>query len=262
MSTRSVRPSAPTLATRRPAGGRGFTLVEFLVVVAIIVLLIALLLPARRTAREAARRAQCVNNLKQIARAILAYQDEHQALPPAYTVGPDGRPLHSWRTLVLPYLEQRSLYDSIDLSKPWDDPANARARETALAVFQCPSGTQALRGTQAPPNATTYLASVGLESALAPVRARPLSEVTDGLASTFLVIEVGEEDAVPWMAPTDADEALIRKIGPESKLPHPGGVNAALLDGSAHFYKATMPAERRRALITIAGGEIGDFSGL
>ncbi|WP_165247309.1 DUF1559 family PulG-like putative transporter [Paludisphaera soli] len=257
VSTRSVRPPAPTLATRRPSGGRGFTLIEFLVVVAVIALLIALLLPLSRSGgREAARRAQCTNNLKQIARAILAYQDEHQALPPAYTVGPDGRPLHSWRTLILPYLQQGSLYDSIDLSKPWDDPVNARAGETALAVFQCPSGSQAL------PNATTYLASVGVESALAPDRARPPSEITDGLASTLLVIEAGEENAVPWMAPADADEARIRKIGPESKLTHPGGVNAALLDASAHFYKTTMPPEQRRALITIAGGEKADLSEL
>jgi hypothetical protein len=67
--------------------------------------LICLLLPAVRSARGPARRAQCGNNLKQIALALLTYETVYHALPPAYTVDADGKPLHSWRTLILPYLE-------------------------------------------------------------------------------------------------------------------------------------------------------------
>ena len=63
------------------------------------------------------------------------YEQAYNALPPAYTVDANGRPLHSWRTLILPYLEQESLYQTIDLSKPWNDPANARAVETAFPSF-------------------------------------------------------------------------------------------------------------------------------
>jgi prepilin-type N-terminal cleavage/methylation domain-containing protein len=93
-----------------PIGGRGFTLIELLVVLAIIALLIALLLPATRSARGAAHRAQCVNNLRQIILALRNYELTHKAFPPAYTVDADGRPLHSWRTLILPYIEQEALY--------------------------------------------------------------------------------------------------------------------------------------------------------
>ena len=75
------------------------------------------------------------NNLKQIALALLNYEQAHHALPPAYTVDAQGRPLHSWRTLILPYLDQESLYQTIDLSKPWNDPANAKALETSLPFF-------------------------------------------------------------------------------------------------------------------------------
>ena len=75
------------------------------------------------------------------------------ALPPAYTVDAKGRPLHSWRTLILPYLEQEPLYQTIDLSKPWNDPANAKALETSLPVFRCPEAV-------GPQNTTTYLAIV------------------------------------------------------------------------------------------------------
>src|SRR4051794_1481798 len=90
----------------KPRPGRGFTLVELLVIVGIIVFLIALLLPATRSSSQAARRSQCVNNLKQIALALYNYEQAHNALPPAYIVDAKGRALHSWRTLILPYLEQ------------------------------------------------------------------------------------------------------------------------------------------------------------
>ena len=114
-------------AIPKKSAGRGLRLVQVLMALGTIVLLIALLLPAVRTAGPAARRAQCTNNLKQIALALHNYEQEHKALPPAYTVDATGRPLHSWRTLILPYLEQESLYRSIDLSKPWDDRSNAKA---------------------------------------------------------------------------------------------------------------------------------------
>ena len=87
-------------------------------------ILVALLLPAVSAAREAARRTQCMNHLKQVALALHNYHDVFQAFPPAYTVDEDGKPLHSWRTLILPYLEQAALYEQIDLSKPWDAPEN------------------------------------------------------------------------------------------------------------------------------------------
>ena len=75
-----------------------------------------------------------------------------------------------------------------------------------------------------------------------------------------MVIEVPSEQSVPWMSPNDADELLVMSIGPESKLAHAGGVNAALCDGSVRFLQAAMPAATRRALISIAEGDkVGDY---
>jgi hypothetical protein len=234
--------------TPKPSSGRSLTLGKLLMGVAIIAVVIALLLPAIRTAGPAALRAQCTNNLKQIAIALHNYVQDHKALPPAYTMDANGRPLHSWRTLILPYLEQRSLYEKIDLSKPWDNPVNATASATKLAVFICPGEVDAK-------NTTAYLAIVGPDGFLVPGRSRRLEEITDGLSSTLAVIEAGEEDAVPWMAPFDADAATVMKLDTKAKLHHPGGTNSARADGSVWFLKADTPAPMRRALLSLSGND-------
>jgi hypothetical protein len=217
--------------------------------------LIALMLPAVSRNREAARAPQCKNNLKQIAVALLNYEADYDALPPAYTVDGDGKPLHSWRTLLLPYLDQSPLYNRIDFSKPWDDPVNAEACSRSLAIFDCPSSTL-------PKSHTTYLASVGSSGCLRLTEPRPLSEITDGLSETLMVIEVPLDQSVPWMSPQDADESMVLGIGPESKLAHSDrkGTQAAMCDGTVRFLPTTIPVATRRALISIAGGEkVGDF---
>src|SRR6056297_1698819 len=116
----------------------GFTLLEAIIVIIILAILVALLLPGVRTTRGTARRSACKNNLKQIGLALHNYHDTYGSLPPAYTVDEQGRKLHSWRTLILPFLEEQALYEQIDLSQPWDSPANAAAFETIPIVYRCP----------------------------------------------------------------------------------------------------------------------------
>jgi prepilin-type processing-associated H-X9-DG protein len=237
----------------KPGQGRrspfGCLLNSFIGLVILLVLM-GLLFPATRSSREAARRYQCVNNLKQIALALHNYESVYNVLPPAYTVDANRRPLHSWRTLILPYLEQEALHRSIDLSKPWNDPVNATARETMVFTYACPSDPKLLLEKK-----TKYLAIVAPGGCFLPTTARRLEEITDGTSNTLMVIEASKDDAVPWMAPHDADEHLVLGLGTESRLSHPGGVNAALVDGSVKFLKATIKPSTRRALISIAGGE-------
>ena len=173
---------------------------KLLAALGIIILLLCLFLPAVRSARPAAERNACQNNLKQIALALLKYEEKYHALPPAYTTDADGKPLHSWRTLILPFLEEEKLYKSIDLTKPWDDPANAEACKTIVPVYQCPAARDERN------NRTTYLAVLTPNSCFRPTEPRSLSDVTDGAAETVMVIEVDSQHAVPWMAPIDADE--------------------------------------------------------
>jgi prepilin-type processing-associated H-X9-DG protein len=226
------------------------TLVEVLIVIAIICVLIALLLPARRTAREAARRNQCQNNLKQIAIALKNYADVHGALPPAYTTDDNGKPLHSWRTLILPFMEEQKLYESIDLTKPWDDPANAAAVNTIVPAYLCPSASGEERF-------TNYLAVVTPASCFRASEPRNLSDITDGAHETLMVIEVDAEHAVPWMSPVDADEQTVLSLGEsQTKSPHPGGAVAAFVDCHVEFLSEEVPAEVRRAMISIAGNDM------
>jgi prepilin-type processing-associated H-X9-DG protein len=237
------QPSKP-----KKKAGRRFRLIELLTVLAIIAILVALLLPAVGTARPAALRAQCTNNLKQIALALYNYDSTYKALPPAYTVDSEGKPLHSWRTLILPYLDEQPLYASIDLSKSWNDPANAKAYKAAISVFRCP-------GADCPKNVTTYLAIVGPERCFRPAKPRHLSEITDDHGETLMVIDVDSQHAVHWMGPVDADETVVMAFGPSSKLNHPGRLNAAYVDASVQFLKSGTPAAEHRALISIAGND-------
>jgi prepilin-type N-terminal cleavage/methylation domain-containing protein len=104
--------SAHTRRPSRSARYQGFTLVELLVVIAIIGVLVALLLPAVQAAREAARRSDCSNKLKQIALALHNFHDVNNSFPPGMV--DDDTNCMGWGVAILPYLEQKPLYDNID----------------------------------------------------------------------------------------------------------------------------------------------------
>ncbi|MDC0935390.1 DUF1559 domain-containing protein [Pirellulales bacterium] len=130
---------------------KGFTLVELLVVIAIIGVLVALLLPAVQAAREAARRTSCTNNLRQMALALHNYATTHGELPagglcPHNSFGRcrDIARCHTWFELILPQLEQQSLYDQID----FDVAVHIRPNSTLLTELvvpgvHCPSDPEA-----------------------------------------------------------------------------------------------------------------------
>ncbi len=132
---------------------RGFTLIELLVVIAIIAILIALLLPAVQQAREAARRTQCKNNIKQLGLAFHNYHDVFNTFPPGwvsqYVAAPTGEPtIWSWGAMLLPYLDQAPLYNTLQpgtwridqhLSGASGNAAAATGLRTPLPAFRCAS---------------------------------------------------------------------------------------------------------------------------
>lgn len=123
-----------TNRSQRDCPRAGFTLIELLVVIAIISVLIALLMPAVQASREAARATQCRNNLKQIGIAVHNFHDQHRSLPPSRNYDH----YMTWAFLILPYMEQFSLFDSWDPRKKYYYQTD-EARLTPVPGYTCPS---------------------------------------------------------------------------------------------------------------------------
>src|SRR5262245_26952550 len=151
MATRSIRVGETSMKSEdRACRTRGFTLIELLVVIAIIAVLISLLLPAVQSAREAARRAQCTNNLKQIALAANNYESASICLPGGSFSGTLFNPPH-WSTypenfscfaLMLPYFEQGAMYNAMNLNLCSSDNANITICGVRISSLICPSDNQ------------------------------------------------------------------------------------------------------------------------
>ncbi len=142
---------------------RGFTLIELLVVIAIIAVLIALLLPAVQAAREAARRIQCTNNLKQLGLAMHNYNSSISTFPIGrmglnytYTTSVTGNARRTWTFLIMPYLEQGAVFQSINFSLSFFDPTNTTIIRTTISGFHCPSEPQSFQTEVGGTNQTRY----------------------------------------------------------------------------------------------------------
>jgi prepilin-type processing-associated H-X9-DG protein len=210
---------------------------------------LALLLPAVQSAREAARRAQCQNNLKQIGLALHNYHDTFQAFPPAYTVDQNGRKLHSWRTLILPYLGESGVYSQINLNEPWDSPANQAAAGQMPNVFRCISDPSSTPGS----THTNYVALSGPGTILQDQNPARMASITDGTSNTILVIETNGP-GVHWMSTQDADIGAF--VGQGGTSSHAGGCNILMADASVRFLSSITPPPTRQALGTRNGGEV------
>lgn len=196
-------------------------------------ILIALLLPAVQAAREAARRMQCVNMEKQIGIALHNYHDVYGSLPPAYTTDEDGKPLHSWRVLLLPFVECAPLYGQIRLDEPWDSNHNRQFHASMPFCYACPSSPEA--GTT---GLTCYQWIIGPDTISDGPNAVQFGDVTRGLSNVVAVVEVIPSTC--WMEPTDIPESELAKGINHSRTEgigsrHAGGINACILDGSVRF---------------------------
>ena len=213
--------------------------------------LIALLLPAVQGAREAARRTQCKNNLKQIALAMHNYHDSYGTFPPAVTYSSDGKPMHSWRVLLLPFLDEVALHAQYNMNEPWNSPANSQLLSRMPRVYACPSSPPEL-------GVTHYAVPVGPRTMFPPERGVAVREITDGTSNTIMVLETHGSN-LNWMAPVDMTvSAGVPGAQPAvfSSL-HTGGFHVSLADGAVRYlsYDVATP-QMLDLMLSRDGGEI------
>ncbi len=245
-----------TNEVRPPKRGNAAIVVILLTVFATLGIVViccgALLLPAILQARESARKMSCSSNLRQIGIALATYEQAFGSYPPAYTVDSDGNRLHSWRTLLLPFLDQKRLYDSIDLEKPWNDPANAAALNTQLALYRCPSST-------GDKNLTSYVIvedPTGVFSGPNPTR---ISAISDGLSNTVLVVEHSANSDILWMEPRDltTDEFISMATQRAGLSMHAGGFHVVFGDSSVRFIaQEELDVETLQSFVTASDSEV------
>lgn len=215
-------------------------------------ILVALLLPAVQAAREAARRTQCNTNLRQIGLALQNYHDVHNTFPPAYIADANGKPMHSWRVLILPYMEQKPLYDRYNFDEPWDGPNNRQLADLVPPSYRCPADPAAPGS-----NSTNYAAITGPGTMFDGETATTIRSITDGTSNTIMVVETTA--GMNWMEPRDldVDQMTLRPNASPAEISshHPGGANVVFADGHTAFLRESILGQVLRALITKAGNE-------
>lgn len=197
----------------------------------------------------------CKANLKQIAIALLNYHSVHNAYPPAYVADSKGRPMHSWRVLLLPYLNQNSLYERYDFTEPWNGPNNSGLAEQfpQLSVYSCPDDSSKAD--------TSYLVVVGKET-MWPGGVGFSGEIPDGFENTIILVE-SADSGIHWMEPRDLSlSSLPQEINPVEgtgiSSSHSGGAYVVTADGGLHFLEDDLSAEMlKKLLIRNDGEEIG-----
>jgi type II secretory pathway pseudopilin PulG len=240
---------------------------EWVVVVLIICALGALLLPAVQSARGAAERSMCMNNLKQIQIAILNYESVNRTMPPAFVADANGKPMHSWRVLILPYLGENALYAKYNFNEPWNGPNNSKLASQMPDVYRCPSQRQPAAG---PTSECNYFAVVDPTSGWPGAVGRPIKQFADGTSLTLMVIEASGVGA-NWMEPRDLnmDEAVkLLTTQPRSGHAHmreglltrtyteTSARNVARCDGSVYWMEQLNDPALAKALLTAAGNEV------
>ena len=227
----------------------------FVVGAAFIGIMTAWTIPAARSSQQAAMRAPCNSNLQRIGVAMQAYHAKHGSFPPAYVPDENGRPVHSWRVLILPYLGEQALYDQYDFDEPWDGPNNMLLADRMPAVYGCPASFTGFS------SRTTYMMVVGPGTISDGPGTTRLDDVADGPSETILVVE-GNASGVKWLEPKDVlvEETDFGVNSSEEGVfsDHFGGAHVLFCDGSVRFLSDMTDPDVLRGMTTIDGGETAD----
>lgn len=254
---------------RHPA----FSLVELLVVIAIVGMLISLLLPAVQAARASARRTQCQNNLRQIGLGLWQHHEAKQAFPVGAIewrgAGDPTKRQLAWSALLLPYVEERALFETLDLNTPFDSEANRHGAATILPLYVCPASQRGARLVQGRgPCDYGGIHGERISSPNKPPKGTMLYDVAisiahikDGVSNTLIVAEDSQFDDGQWINGRNVfDQAFAINRAPhwenDIRSEHGGGALGVRADGSVHFMNESMDLLVLAALCTRDGKEI------
>lgn len=217
-------------------------------------ILVWVALPFVRSNQLRSYRLQSNQHLQRIALAMRNYHSDHGSYPPAYVTDSNGRPMHSWRVLLLPYLDEQAIYARYDLSKPWDE---------QTLELQSPLGIPKVYTSPADADSTTFghtsfVVITGKRTMFPGPRSTRSMQIEDGLASTIMVVE-RHNSGIPWYQPLDLKSTQmqfqINGSGQEISSNHPGGAWVTTADGKTYFLRDSFSADFLQSLTTIAGGE-------
>ncbi len=191
-------------------------------------------------ARLATSRSQRINRLRQLIIALTNFESAYGSFPPAASYDESGKALLSWRVFVLPFLDERDLYEEFHLDEPWDSEHNKKLISKMPAAF-APASDVGKRGT------TTYLAPRGKGTMFEGVAGVHVSDVPDGVSKTIMLVEVDPRYAVIWTKPddleVDLDNPLIGLLGDRDEF------LAGYTDARVSVISKDIPAERLRRLL-------------
>ncbi len=186
--------------------------------------------------------------LKQLALAMHNYHDVNKHFPPAAIRDAQGRPLLSWRVMLLPYLDQNELYQQFHLDEPWDSAHNKPLIAKMPDIYAPSSGQLRDQGK------TTYLVPVGNQTIFGPKEGVAIQDITDGTSNTILIVDADADQAVIWTKPDDlnVDAGDAKKIlfGTRTRP-----ISCAFADGSAQVLGPQVDSAQLRAMLTRNGGE-------
>ncbi len=200
-------------------------------------------------ARSGAARAQATNNLKQIALAMHNYNDAYEGLPPAAVVNKKGKPLLSWRVLILPYIEHEVLYKQFNLDEAWDSEHNKKVLEKhpMPKVYAFPGISKETD------KETCFQVFTGKGAIFDTIQTTKLQNIADGTSNTILIATAAK--SVIWTKPDDMEfdpKAEVRKL----LLFVNGNTLVAFADGSVRALTDKLDEATYKAIITKDGGEV------
>ncbi|QDU60590.1 hypothetical protein Pan216_14370 [Planctomycetes bacterium Pan216] len=213
--------------------------------------LLSIVEPSVEQINERVATVDAIKSLKQLGIAMHNYHDVHKHFPPAAATSKEGKPLLSWRVLLLPYLGQKKLYEQFRLDEPWDSEHNRKLVEKIPAVYAVPQskgGEVGLTRVVVPVEKGTIFPHGALEGT-------KISKITDGTSNTIMVVVADAEHGVIWTKPEDL---IINPDDPFRGLLGTKGTDFLTLfaDGSVRVMNKSIGSEKLRAFFTRGGGEV------